>query len=294
MSGGSKKRVGWPVLAAIPLALMISGCAAGNKSVSGTEAGMVLKYRMPSDRVLKYLTTHEYSQSLKVEGRPVEFSSHDTRLFSLDSKGRDQDKYRVGITIDSINIILKTPQGAISPDLEGLAGQGFEFNLTAVGRETDFPEPESLRYELVPGDQQSAVAGFKAFFPDLPSRPVKIGDTWISLDTIIEKTPKGELCIILESKNKLEGFETIDGLKCARISADIKGTLDGKGEELGMELTSRAKIKGADTWYFAYEEGIFVKSQSKGVGEGKITGIDPQKIEIPMKREYSMETWLLK
>jgi len=61
-----------------------------------------------------------------------------------------------------------------------------------------------------------------------------------------------------------------------------------------MELISKADIQGTETWYFAYEEGIFVKSVSAGMAKGKITGTGPQKIEIPLKREYSMETRLLK
>jgi len=231
MFGNSRMRIGWMVLTVIPMALLISGCASGNKSISGADAGTILKYRMPQEQVLQYLLTNRSTQTLDIRGQSVDIASDDIRSISLKSQGREQDQYRIGVTIDSMNMMLATPQGVIAPDLSGLAGRGFEFSLSTAGLETDFSESESLEYELAPGQTENAITGFQAFFPNLPSRPVKIGDTWISKDTVTAKTARGELCLIFESKNKLEGFETVDGLKCVKITADVKGTLDGKGEE---------------------------------------------------------------
>jgi len=51
----------------------------------------------------------------------------------------------------------------------------------------------------------------------------------IPKDTITEKVGGGEIAINLESFNTLEGFETVDGLECAKITVKITGTLEGRG-----------------------------------------------------------------
>lgn len=43
------------------------------------------------------------------------------------------------------------------------------------------------------------------------------------------------------------------------FSVKSKGSLDGKGEQMGTDLTSEGEIEGSDTLYFTYKKGIFVK-----------------------------------
>lgn len=59
----------------------------------------------------------------------------------------------------------------------------------------------------------------------------------IPKDTITEKVGGGEITINLESFNTLEGFETVDGLECAKIIVKITGTLEGgRGDQGGCGL----------------------------------------------------------
>jgi hypothetical protein len=258
------------------------------------EDGLVLKYRMPEGRVLKYESSDQSVQHLKVEGKVATIESDETRLFSIVSKGRLQDSYEIGLTIDSVAIIMKTPRGVISPDLSALKGKEINFDLSSIGRETGMPDEEDLEYELTPGRKQSIVTGFQAFFPDLPSRPIQIGDTWITEDTVKEESANGRLHLVLQSKNKLDGMETIDGMKCARIIADVTGTLDGEGEEGGIILKTQAEIKGKDTWYFACDEGLFIKMVSSGIAEGNVNGSGVKKVTIPIKRQYNIQARLVR
>ncbi len=131
-------------------------------------------------------------------------------------------------------------------------------------------------------------------FPDLAGKPVKIGDTWPSTDAITEKTSIGEVLLNFESVNTLEGFETVDGLECIKVTAKVTGTLDGKGEQMGVEMTFKGNIEGIETWYFAYKEGIFVKGTITAHSEATITTSGAQAMTIPVKQETRMETKLVK
>jgi hypothetical protein len=267
------------------------GC--GAKKDAFKHDGLTLRYSMPKGKVLKYRFLEEFSQEMEVAGNSMVISADETRLLSIRPQMKSKDQYRVGVTIDSMTANLVSPQGTFSPDLTAMHGKTCEFAVSELGKETDVMSGEPIEYEIFPGQTQNAASVYQAFFPDLPNRPVKEGDSWVSTDTIFEKNDKGQMTIIFNSTNKLEGFETIGGVRCAKVLADVTGTLDGLGHEGGVELVSKLTITGSETWYFDYKKGAFVKSVSSGIGEGTVVGSGAQKLNIPMKREYSYVTELI-
>jgi hypothetical protein len=252
--------------------MTIAGCAA-KKSLSGIpESGLILQYNMPNNQSLKYQTSSEFIQNMDIMGQSAEIKSDEMSVFSVSPEGREGDKYRLGVTIDAMSMSITGPRGEITPDMSSVVGKSFEISLSSLGREWDLSGAKSIQYEVTPGNMRNIASRFQAVFPDLPGTPVKIGDTW----------------------NKLEGFETVEGMECARITVVVTGTLDGVGEEQGIEMITEAGIEASDTWYFAYKEGIFVRMISSGTAEGKITASSPQNMTIPFTREYSMETKLIR
>ena len=293
MSGQIKSPARWPILMLIAIITVISGCASGTKMIGDSGSGLALQYRMPENRELKYFISSKSSQNLEVGGESIKMESDDTRHFSITAKERREDGFKIGLTIDSMNVKLNTPRGELAPDMSQIAGMGFEFNCSVLGKETDWPDGEAIEYELIPGRKQSVIPGFQAFFPDLPRRPIQVGDTWITNDTVMEKSNEGELQLVLTVENKLVGFQTIDGVKCAKITAIVTGTARGTGQEDGIDLVSSARISGKDVWYFALNEGVFMRMESKGIAQGTIVGSGTRDLNVPMKREYSMETSLV-
>jgi len=63
--------------------------------------------------------------------------------------------------------------------------------------------------------------------------------------------------------------------------------------EPGVELVSEGEVKGTDIWYFAYKEGIFVKTVTNGTADVTATAT-AQGITIPMKRVFQNELKLVK
>ncbi len=271
--------------------LIMSGCGA-KKDVLNQD-GLTLRYSMKDGGVLKYRLSEEFSQEMEVMGNEVVISADETRLMSIRPKKRENDRYRVSVTIDSMSASVVSPQGTFTPDLTAIHGKTCEFNVSELGKETDVMSGEPIEYEIFPGQKQNAVSVFQAFFPDLPNRPVKEGDTWISVDTIFDQNDRGEMTIVFNSTNELAGFETIDGVRCAKVLVDVTGTLEGIGHEGGTKLVSTLSISGSETWYFDYRRGAFVRSIASGVGEGTVVGSGQEELTIPMKREYSFVTELV-
>jgi hypothetical protein len=274
--------------------ILIAGCAARKEIPGKVKEGFMLQYLMPENQVLKYQTINGFTQQLDIKGQSVKVESGETTVFSVKSIGQKEDNHQLEVFIDSMSINVNTPRGELSPDMSPVWGENFDMILSPLGKELDLSGADSIQYEVSPGQKRSIGLGFENIFPDLPGRFVKIGDTWTTNDTISEKSGKGELQISLESVNKLQGFETVNGLECAKITAVFTGTLDGKGEEQGIELITKADVEGTDIWYFAYKKGIFVKAITNGTAIGTVTGSGPQQISIPLTREFKYETKLIK
>jgi len=274
---------------------ILAGCAVEKRTYwRDPKTTLALQYWMPENQVLKYQTSAKQTQIIEVMGQSVEVETEKTIEFSVKSKGLKENNLQLEVTIDSMSINITSPQGDLSPNMSTVIGKSFDMTLSILGKEMDLSGADSIKYDLGPGGKRSISADFQAIFPNLAGRPVKIGDTWTTKDTITEKSDNGEVRINLESVNTLEGFETVNGLECVKITAEVTGTLDGKGYEQGMDLTFKGEIKGTDTWYFAYMKGIFVKMITDVSTEGTITTSGAQSMTIPMTQEMKIEVKLIK
>ncbi len=286
----------WMVIIPVGVIIgMLAGCAAKTASPWGDpETGLILQYRMEENQVLKYQTSAEQTQDIEVMGQAISTETISSSAFSVKSKGLKENNHLLHVTIDSMSINISSPQGDLSPDLSSVIGESFEMILSPLGRELDVSDAASIKYEMGPAGSRSVESNFQTVFPDLADRPVKIGDTWSSTDTITEKTGMGEIILNFESINTLEGFETVDGLECIKVTAKITGTLDGKGEQMGVEMSFKGDIEGTETWYFAYKEGVFVKGITTAHTDATITTSGVQAMTIPFTQETKMETKLVK
>jgi hypothetical protein len=122
---------------------------------------------------------------------------------------------------------------------------------------------------------------------------VKIWDTWPSRDTINIKDSGMDVMIVSESLNVLEGFETIDGRECAKVTAEVEGTVTGEGMQGGANLTFEGDMTGKELWYFDYTDGVYVKASSEisVVATVEVTG--PQDMTIPVTQTMNLTAALV-
>jgi hypothetical protein len=278
--------------AGIVAVLVMAGCAAKTTSpgVAGTPApraavkspaGLVLEYKMPEGQVLKYEEKQEAREVGEVMGQTRESLSVATDAVSFSAKGLRGKDYLLGVTIDDMTMSVTNAGGDLSPDLSSVRGKSFDMVLSPLGNEVDVSGAEAITFEMVNGTR-SVASGFKLFFPDLPDRAIKVGDSWPSSEAVEDKTGSTNIRLEFKTVNTLEGFEAVDGMECARVSSETTGTISGTGSQEGADLLFGGTIKGTGIWHFAVKEGLLVSSTSDSVTEMTISVTGPMNLTIPM------------
>lgn len=268
----------------------IQNVAAGAKP----QSAITLAYQFPEGKTLTYQLTSTQTQNLDVMGQAVSTETNSALEFTLQPKGLKEGQYQLGVTINAFKFEAQSPQGDMTADASSVVGKSFDMILSRLGKEIDTSGASSIRYNMGIAGTRDLGGSFQAFFPDLPDRSVKIGDSWPSEDSVTQKSDAGDIRINFNTVNTPEGFETVDGLECLRIKGAVTGKMTGNLEQQGMALLFDAKIDGTQTWYFAVKEGIFVKTETKASMGGVITAGDPANMTIPMTGEMRMETHLIK
>lgn len=266
--------------------------AAAPVSQKDPAAAVVLEYRMPVGQVLKYQDKSEMRQVSDIMGQSVETAITSTGAYSFQAKGRKDANFLIGVTIDDMGMSVATPRGDMSPDLKPVIGKSLDMALSPLGAEVDVAGTEAITYELA-GSPRNAATFLKVFFPDLPGKPVQVGDSWPSSYVIEEKSGPTSMRLEFQSVNTLEGWENVDGMECVRIAATVTGTISGSGKQQGMDTSTDGESKGKDVWYFAVKEGIFVKAVSELTTKMTTALTGGQSVTIPTTQTRTSEVKLV-
>jgi hypothetical protein len=254
-------------------------------------ATVVLEYKMPAGRALTYQSKSEEAQVMEVQGQSMDTQTTNASTFTFKAKGPKDKNFLLGVTIDDIvSTMASSAQGDMSPDMSAVKGKSFDMVLSPLGSEVDVSGAEAITYNIAT-ETRNLASGFKLFFPDMPGKPVKVGDSWPSSAGTEEKTGSMNIRIDFQNVNTLEGFEKVEGMECARISSQVTGTITGTGNQMGADLTFSGTSKGQDVWYFAVKEGIFVKATSESTTEMSID-VAAAGMTIPMTQKSKAEVKL--
>ncbi|OGD13771.1 MAG: hypothetical protein A2W20_09005 [Candidatus Aminicenantes bacterium RBG_16_66_30] len=269
----------------------LAACLVGAIGLAASApASTVLEYKMPAGRVLTYQASSEEAQIMEVMGQSMDTHTTGTSTYTFKAKGRKDKNLLVGVTIDDMSASVTGAQGDMSPDMSSIKGKSFDMVFSPLGSEIDVSGAEALTYAMAT-ETRNLASGFKAFFPDLPGKAVKIGDTWPSSDAVEEKTGSMTIQIQLQNTNTLEGFETVDGMECARVSAQVTGTISGSGNQMGQDMTFSGTSKGKNVWHFAVKEGIYVKAASEMTTEMSVD-VSSAGMTIPITQTSKSEVKL--
>jgi hypothetical protein len=268
------------------------GCA-GKKTAIKTSDGVILQYRMAEGKAMMYEKTETSTQSMKVMGQAMDTETNKTTAFTVEPKGLIEGKHGLTITIDSMEAGLKTPQGSFTADTESAVGESFDMMLSAQGKEMGLDGADGIEYNLGMAGTRSIRPDFEAFFPDLPGERVKIWDTWTTQDTIDVADSGMDVRIISENLNVLEGYETVNGRDCAKVTVDVTGSVTGEGMQGGANLEFGGEMTGKETWYFDYAAGVFVKSSSDLSVVATVNISGPQEMTIPVSQSMTITAALM-
>ena len=285
------------VVAIAAVTVALTGCAAktGACAWGDLDTGLILEYRMSEGDPVSYTFTSSSIQTMEIQGQSIPIESVETLSFSAEPKGVIDDGFALGITIDGLTVRVSSPQGEMEADTDDVVGESFDMTLSKLGVEGGLPDQDALQYSIGPEGPKSVITGFSVIFPDLPEGAITVGDTWPTTVEIVERSDEGDVVIVIDAMNTLEGFETVAGLECARISLVLTGTIEGSGVQQGAAWTMQSDMEGVGEWYFAYKEGIVVRDITEGTADGAIVVSSPNgEMTIPVSREYEMVTELTK
>jgi hypothetical protein len=228
---------------------------------------------------------------MEVMGQAMDTHTTGTNTFTFKAAGSKDKNFLLGVKIDDVAVtVTSSAQGDLSPDMTSVKGKSFDMVLSPLGLEVDVTGAEAISYDMS-GETRNLGSAFKTFFPDLAGKPVKIGESWPSSSSIEEKTGSMNIRVDLQNVNTLAGFETVDGLECAKISSDVTGTISGTGSQGGADMTFSGTSKGKDVWYFAVKEGIYVKGTTESTTQMSID-ISAAGMTIPMNMTSKSEVKL--
>ncbi len=266
--------------------------AIGARAISAAApASAVLEYKMPAGRTLTYQIKSEEARVMEIQGQSNDTQTTGTSTFTFKAKGAKDKNFLLGVTIDDIAVTMtNSAQGDMSPNMGAAKGKSFDMVLSPLGSEIDVSGAEAITYDIAT-ETGNLASNFKMFFPDTAGKPVKVGDTWPSSSWVEEKTGSMNIRIDFQNVNTLEGFETVDGMECARVSSQVTGTITGTGNQQGADLTFSGTSKGKDVWHFAVKEGIFVNQMSESTSDITID-VPAANMTIPMTQTSKSEVKL--
>lgn len=268
---------------------MLALVTCAKKPFWGNEAtGFILNYRLNPNQEWKYQMTSDQNMTMEQMGQTINIKTELMTNYTIKGAGLNQQKnLQATFTLDTMSIVMGSSFGQNKMDLSGIIGKSFRLAFTPKGKELEYTETEGfdIDFGMMGGGKQNISNNFRSIFPDLPQHPIKIGDSWITRDTLT--IPQGGLQINVknETTNKLEGKEIVNGIECLKFTSKAKGTVDGSGERMGMNMTIEGDTEGTSTWYFAYKMGNFIQSESEGLMESTIAISGPTNMTMPMNQE---------
>ena len=277
--------------------LLIVACvffACSNRRSANTPAwgdfktGLILKYQLPRDQVLKYSHSRDLVRTVNMVGQSIDTKLNSDINYSIKGTGLDdQNNLLIQVTINDINCSV----GPIKPDNSGLNGKSFNATYSTNGEQLMVSGTENLpKVVFMPGAEQDVKYMFLDILPGLPDAAVKKGESWITpMDAIVEMD---QLKVTYKGKatSVFEGIETIQGMECVKIKTHAKSAVEGSGTQMGQALNVKGDATATSTWYFAYKKGVLVRS-TMDVNED--IKINMGAMEIPRTTKGKVETELV-
>ncbi len=286
------KRMGstWMAMAAALVAIaLLAGCAG-----KGKKEADIWMFSMPEGKTLEYLKTENVDQEMEVMGQAMKMSFNKSMGFTMAAAGGAGTDLMAEVTIKSLEAGMKSPQGDFEADGSPAIGKSFMLTFSPLGKEIDMSGAADITFSQGPQGDRSVMPDFAALLPDLPGTPVKVGDTWTSSDEIPIEEQNSELLLKFDNLHTFLGYETMNGMKCAKVETAVTGSLTGTGEQMGAPLTFEGTMEGSETWYFAVEEGVLVSSDSNVATTATVIVAGPQEMTIPLSMNMTGRTELVK
>ena len=257
----------------------------------------LLRYRLPANRCRKYRMTVKQKTDMENMGQAMTVVVNIQIIYTIKGKAvEDKDNLLSTITLDTLAFKIEGIPEDISFNTTPFSGKSFKLAFTPLGEELEFTGIDSLpKIDLsrIGGGKQDITSFLRHPFPDLPFQSVKIGDSWPGTGQFTRRQQGLNITVKTDGMNIAEGHENLDGWNCLRVKTRATGTLDGLGEQMGMDVVFEGDMENTIEWHFAHEEGVLVRMISEQFMEGTIMLTGQVDMAVPMRQVTTVESQLM-
>jgi hypothetical protein len=251
-------------------------------SLTGISQSIKLEYKYPADKNLKYVTNTKIVEDMDVNGQSMMVNVARSLGCEIKGAGKVGQNVKVEVKIDSLYQNVESPQGNYGGSIKDVKGKSFNIIISPAGKLVDNSGGSKIVYKVEGGAETNIGQEFLNFFPSLPVKSIKPGDSWTTSDTINNQAAASKLWMPRETIYKFEGIEKSDGVDCARISATMTGTRKMITQSQGMEIHISGPFTGTETLLFAIKDGYFKKISISTNLNGKME-MPEQGMSFPVK-----------
>jgi len=263
------------------LIVMFSGICS-NVLCQNTAGAVKIAYNYPADKAIRYLGTNVMTQIMDIQGQSMQVDVNSAFGCFVKSAGKQDNNLMIEIKVDTLGQTTNSPMGGSGGTIQDIKGKTFNIVISPEGKMVDISGASALVYTLEGSGESNMSQTFSDFFPVLPSKAVATGDTWNSTDSLTTKSPSMTMTTIDNSIHKLEGFETVNGIECAKISSQHSGKISMKVQNQGNDLFIKGPYTGTSEFLFAVKEGYFIKMTSATKVNGNLEMTSPQAMTFPI------------
>jgi len=288
------RKMFFAIIIAVAMTISFSAYSQNNSGKSQLSGAVRLEYKYQIQVPLKYLTLSKMTQVMDIQGQSMQNNISSVIGCTIKSAGKRGPDLILEIKIDSLGQTVESPMGTSGGPVNEVKGKLFNLYISPDGKDIDVTEAEKVVYNLEGSGESNMSQAFLDFFPQLPGTAVKPGDTWNTVDTVKGKNASTLTVNELNSTDKLEGFENISGMDCARISSALSGTMTINTQNQGMDIRMKGTYTGTASYLFAVKEGYFVSQSVSTKITGNIEISSPESMTFPMVMDVTSSTEIKK
>lgn len=250
-----------------------------------------LKYNYKKGESLQYINDMNVNSIVQVMGQEMKTATLAKITLGLKVDGVKENNNMVLIsTIDSGFVKVQSPRQDTTISLNFLAGKKSKLEVSQLGKTVSKEIVDTINNPLLGaiGNQEN----FRLF--NLPENPIKIGESWNSLDTVSMDMMGGKVTNISNYKNILAGKEEILGYKCLKITFTGDNKSEGNVSVMGQKLFLEGTGKMSGTVYFEPVKGIIVQIESNNDMEMTMATTGEQNMIIPVTQSVKNNMKIVK
>jgi|GEM_PF-1191637 len=285
------------LLMATSLFLLLFDVPAHSIGLDDVQESFILRYRLASNEVWTYRTTTTQKTDMEMLGQSLPVEITIVVEYSVRGEGNDPSQnLRATLTLDTLSMTFDIVPEDMTIDLAPWIGKKMDLILSPTGEEAfaGIDTLPDIRFDQISDETFDIRSLLRNPFPDLPSQPIRIGDTWQGGGRYSQTQRHIDTEVTTHSTNTLEDIDILDGLECLIMKTKMSGTLDGSGKQMGMDVVFEGDLESTTTWYFAYESGTLVKLISDQFMEGTIAIAGQVDMVVPMTQQTRIVSQLLR